>query len=50
MYYCINKYHWTPSQILEMSEEEKAFIHATIDIRIESEKKMEKEIERKSRH
>lgn len=38
-----------PSKFIELSPEEKAFIVACIDLKIEAEKKKQKEIERKSR-
>ena len=38
-----------PSQFVSLSPEEKAFIIAAIDLKIESEKKKAKEIESKSR-
>lgn len=38
-----------PSVFVSMSEEEKAFIIAAIDIRVEAEKKQQKEAERKAK-
>lgn len=38
-----------PSVFIDLSPEEKAFIIASIDLKIEAEKKQAKEIERKSR-
>jgi len=43
------KLHILPSVWLEMNEEEKAFIIASIDLRIEAEKKEADRIKRESR-
>lgn len=47
-YYCLHKFHWTPSQILQNleNEEYKAFIEACISIRIDAEKEQEKKLKR----
>lgn len=37
-YYCLHKLHIRPKEYLEMSIEEKAFIIASIQIRVEKEK------------
>jgi len=39
----------TPSAFLDLPQKERAFIIAAIDIRVEREKKKQKEIERKQR-
>ena len=41
--------HLTPSAFLDLPRKERAFIIAAIDIRVEREKKKQKEIERKQR-
>lgn len=41
-YYALHKLHMLPSEWCELEENEKAFIRASIDIRIEEEKKAEK--------
>lgn len=38
-YYCLHKFHWTPSVFSNLSEREKAIIMAMIDERLEDEKK-----------
>lgn len=48
-YYCMHKFHWLPSVYANLSMEEKAFVIAAIDIKLENDKKQQKEIERKSR-
>ena len=45
----LHKLHILPSVFLELSPEEKAFVIASIDLKVEAEKKKQKEIERKSR-
>ena len=47
--YCINEYHWTPSQYAKLSLKEKALVQATIDIRVEAEDKARKEAEREAK-
>jgi len=41
----LHKFHWLPSQFANLSEEEKAFVIASIDIKLESDKKRADEIE-----
>lgn len=48
-YYALHKLNIRPCEWLDMDEQEKAFIIASIQIRIEKEKKEQKEIERKSK-
>lgn len=47
-YYCMVEFHWTPSQILEIMEDDcmKAFVNASIQLKIEAEKKERRKIER----
>lgn len=47
-YYALHKLHILPSQWVALEEEEKAFIIACIDIRIEAEKKEAKRIAREA--
>ncbi|MBP8311610.1 hypothetical protein J4G49_02710 [Clostridium neonatale] len=48
-YYCLHKLKILPSEFVNMSNEEQAFIIACIDIKIEDDKKKAKEAERKSK-
>ena len=48
-YYSLLKLHILPSVFLELDEQEKAFIVAAIQIKMENDKKKEKEIKRKSK-
>lgn len=43
-YYALHKLHILPSQWVALEEEEKAFIIACIDVRVEEEKKEAKRI------
>lgn len=45
MYFCINKWHWTPSQVFTMTEKEKAVIIACVQTRIAAEEKSRAETE-----
>jgi hypothetical protein len=45
----LQKLHILPSVFVNLEPEEKAFIIASINLRIEAEKKQAKEVERKSR-
>ena len=44
-YYALLKLHILPSVFLEMEEEEKAFVIAAIDLKIENDKKEKKKTE-----
>lgn len=48
-FYCLHKLKITPRQFEEMDRYEKAFIIASIDIRVESEKKEAKKTKGKRR-
>ncbi|RKW36743.1 MAG: hypothetical protein D8H95_44825 [Lachnospiraceae bacterium] len=48
-YYCLHKFHWEPSKFVEMTEEEKAFIVAAIDIKAKNDKKDADELKSKQR-
>lgn len=45
----MNEYHWTPQTWLSFSNRERALIIAGIEIRINEEKKQQKEAERKAK-
>ena len=45
MYFCINEFHWTPSQFFAMNEKEKAIMIACTQIRLTSEKRKQAEID-----
>lgn len=47
--YCLHELHLTPSAFYALPRRERAFIIAAIDVRVEAEKKKQKEIERKQR-
>lgn len=46
-YYCLHKFRITPRQFDEMDKYEKAFIIASIDIRLKNEKEEMKKAKRK---
>jgi hypothetical protein len=46
-YYCLHKFHMLPSQFVELEENEKAFVIASIQIKIDAEKRKQKEMENK---
>lgn len=48
-HYVLQKLHILPSIFLEMDEQEKAFVIASCEIRVENEKKEIKKIKRKGR-
>ena len=48
-YYFLHELHLTPSAFYALPRRERAFIIAAIDVRVEAEKKKQKEIERKQR-
>ena len=48
-YYCLHELHMAPSQFYALPRKERAFIIAACEIRVEREKKKQKEIERKQR-
>lgn len=41
-YYCLHKFHILPSQYIELDEQEKAFLIAAIEIKLENDRKREK--------
>lgn len=48
-HYCLHNFHITPLQFYEMTNEEKYFILASVEIEQEQMKKREKEMKSKSR-
>ena len=48
-YYLLHKLNKWPHEFLELPRKERAFVIAAVEIRVEDEKKREREIERKSR-
>lgn len=46
-YYCIHKFHWEPSKFAKLSPEEKAFVVASIDIKIDDDRKREEKFKEK---
>ncbi|MGL4572864.1 MAG: hypothetical protein ACRDCB_05925 [Clostridium sp.] len=46
-YYCLHKFHWSPSKFANLSLSEKALIIEMIDERIREEKKEEQRLRRK---
>lgn len=46
-YYALHKFHWKPSEILELDRYEKAFIWASISIKADAEKEAEKKAKSK---
>lgn len=46
-YYCLHKLRITPRQFDEMDKYEKAFIIASIDIKVKNDKEQEKKAKRK---
>lgn len=47
MHFCIQKLHWKPWEYLKLSDKEKAFTIASIQLRVEAEKK---EADKAKRH
>lgn len=41
-HYCLHKFHWRPTEVLTLSIEEKAFVAASIQIKVDGEKEQEK--------
>ena len=49
MYFVINEFHWKPSDWNSMTDNEKAFVIASINKRAEAQEKAEKEARSKAR-
>jgi len=43
-YYCLHKFHMLPSQFLQLDRQERAFVVAAIELKMEEDKKKEKQI------
>lgn len=48
-HYALHKFHWTPSQVNNLSREELAFVAASIQLKVEAESKEQRELERKAK-
>lgn len=48
-YYCLHKFNMLPSQFLALDRQERAFIVAAIEIKVEEDKKREKQIKKPTR-
>ena len=48
-YYCLHELHLLPSQFFSLERRERAFIIAAIEIRVESERRRAKELQRKGK-
>lgn len=46
-YYCLHKFHWSPSKFSNMDFKEKALVMAMIDERLEEEKKQKTKIKKR---
>ena len=46
-YYCLHKFHWKPTMLLDMSREEKALILAAIQIKADNDKKEQQKMKSK---
>lgn len=49
VHYCLHKLHMLPSQFLELEEEDKAFVIASVTLKAEKERKETERIERKGK-
>lgn len=48
-HYCLHKLHMLPSQFLELEEEDKAFVIASVTLKAEKERKETERIKRKGK-
>ncbi len=48
-HYCLHNFHFTPLQFYNLTDEEKCFILASVEIEQEQMKKREKEMQSKAR-
>lgn len=46
-YYCLHELHWLPSAYAALSFEERAFVTAAIEVKVEAERKREKDAVRR---
>ncbi|HAB60565.1 MAG TPA: hypothetical protein DCE48_07655 [Lachnospiraceae bacterium] len=49
-HYCLHKFHILPSEFINLDDNEKAFVIASIRVKIEDEKKEQEKAKRKSKH
>lgn len=47
-HFCLQKFGWEPSKFLDLPIKERAFVIASIEVRVESEKKKEAELKAKA--
>ena len=43
-YYCLHKFHWTPSFFMSLNKNERAFVIASINARVEQEEEESKKV------
>jgi len=43
-YYCLHKFHWTPSFFMSLDKNERAFVIASINARVEQEEEESKKV------
>lgn len=48
-HFCLQKLHMLPSKFLELEEEEQAFVIASVEKRIEAERRAQEEMKRKGK-
>ena len=48
-HYCLHEFNCTPSFFIELDENEKAFVIASIDVKVEKEMEEKKKLERQSK-
>ena len=48
-HYCLQKFGWEPSKFINLPPLERAFVIASIDTRIDAERKKDAELKRKAR-
>lgn len=48
-YYCIHNFHWPPSFFMNLDENERAFVIAAIDVKVDKEIEENKRLKRESK-
>ena len=48
-HFCLQKFGWAPSKFLDLPDSEQAFVIASIQVRIDAERKQEAELKAKAR-
>ncbi|HBH3626619.1 TPA: hypothetical protein KSK17_003399 [Clostridioides difficile] len=48
-HYCLHKFKWKPHEYMDLPVDEKAFVAASIDIKVEEEKEEEKKTAKEAR-